>query len=104
MTLGMTQHNTPAPMTGEALQQKLAEALPGADVTLRDDTHKHEAHNHEVDNHGSHFFVRVVWDGFKDMPRLQRHKMVHDKLAKEWSTKQIHSLSLRLMTQDEASG
>jgi len=85
------------------LQQKLAEAFPGAVVSLRDDTHKHEAHNIEVDHHGAHFYVRVIWDGFAGMARLKRHKMVHDMLATEWNSKQIHSLSLRLMTQDEAA-
>ncbi len=89
-------------MTGDALLALLASALPGALIEHRDDTHKHLEHNEMVDHHGAHFFVRIVWDGFAGMPRLERHRMVHDKLAVEWDTRQIHSLSLRLMTPDEA--
>ncbi len=81
----------------------LASVLPGADIQLRDDTHKHLHHNEMVDHHGAHFFVTILWDGFAGMSRLARHRMVHDKLADAWNSKKIHSLSLRLMTADEAA-
>ena len=84
------------------MQKLLASALPGAEIDLRDDTHKHLEHNEMVDHHGAHFFVKVIWAGFEGMARLERHRHVHDRLAKEWSEKQIHSLSLRLMTPQEA--
>lgn len=72
-------------------------------IDHRDDTHKHLEHNEMVDHHGAHFFVRIVWDGFDGMSRLARHRMVHDTLAAQWNERQIHSLSLRLMTPDEAA-
>jgi BolA family transcriptional regulator, general stress-responsive regulator len=98
----MTHSSKPAPLTGEALQTLLADALPGAAIDPRDDTHKHLEHNEMVDHHGAHFFVKIIWAGFDGMPRLARHRHVHALLAKEWSEKQIHSLSLRLMTPQEA--
>lgn len=80
----------------------LAGVLPGARIEMRDDTHKHLHHNEMVDHHGAHFFVTIIWDGFSGMPRLARHKLVHARLAEAWNSRQIHSLSLRLMTADEA--
>jgi BolA protein len=99
----MTHPNSTHPLTREALQALLADVLPGAQVELRDDTHKHLEHNEMVNHHGAHFFVRIIWDGFTGMGRLARHRKVHAMLAKEWDERQIHSLSLRLMTPDEAA-
>lgn len=103
----MTHHTSDAadirPLTHKALQALLAAALPGAQVELRDDTHKHLEHNEMVDHHGSHFFVRIIWKGFDRMGRLARHRRVHDALQQEWNERQIHSLSLRLMTPEEAA-
>lgn len=85
------------------MQNLLAPALPGARFDMRDDTHKHLEHNVEVDHHGAHFFVKIVWDGFDGMARLARHRLISKLLAQQWNTKQIHSLSLRLMTEEEAT-
>ena len=89
-------------MTREQLHALLAQHLPGANVEMRDDTHKHLDHNDEVDNHGAHFFVKIVWAGFAGMPRLARHKHVMQVVEAAWVAQAIHSLSLRLMTPDEA--
>jgi len=70
--------------------------MPGADISVRDDTHKHARHNHDVGHHGAHFYVRIVWDGFAALDRLERHRRVHLLLAEPWVRGQIHSLSLRL--------
>lgn len=101
-TVDMAHDTKEAALTGDALLALLAAALPDAVIEHRDDTHKHLEHNEMVDHHGAHFFVRIVWSGFAGMNRLARHRMVHDKLAAQWSERQIHSLSLRLMTPEEA--
>lgn len=80
----------------------LAELLPGAEIDIRDDTHKHLDHNAEIDHHGGHWHVRIIWPGFNGMPRLQRHRMVHTALGALWKDRTIHSLSLRLMAPAEA--
>lgn len=99
----MVHSNKHNALTGEQLLALLANALPGAVIDHRDDTHKHLEHNEMVDHHGAHFFVRIAWSGFVGMSRLERHRMVHDRLATEWNERLIHSLSLRLMTPDEAA-
>lgn len=80
----------------------LAPELPGARFDMRDDTHKHLEHNVEVDHHGAHFFVKIIWNGFAGLPRLKRHRLIFRLLQQQWNAKQIHSLSLRLMTEEEA--
>ncbi|RYG62205.1 MAG: BolA family transcriptional regulator [Alphaproteobacteria bacterium] len=103
-SVDMTHDTKDEALTGDALLALLAAALPGAAIEHRDDTHKHLHHNEMVDHHGAHFFVRVTWAGFAGMGRLARHRLVHDKLAAQWDERQIHSLSLRLMTPEEALG
>lgn len=102
MTVDMSHSSKTEPLTREALQALLAPALPGARFDMRDDTHKHLEHNIEVDHHGAHFFVKIVWNGFKGMVRIDRHRMIFGLLTQQWNAKQIHSLSLRLMTEEEA--
>lgn len=89
-------------MTGEELHHLLAAALPGADIRVRDDTHKHLNHNADVGHHGGHFMVRIVWQGFAGMPRLARHKKIMAVVDEPWRGRRIHSISLRLLAPDEA--
>lgn len=90
-------------MKAHDVEALLAAALPGASVSVRDDTHKHLEHNEQVGHGGSHFLVRVVWDGFAGQPRLVRHRRVFDLLRAAWDERRIHSLSMRLMTTEEAA-
>jgi len=102
MTDDMPHPNRHAALTREALHDLLAQHLPGATLDMRDDTHKHLEHNVEVDHHGAHFFVKIIWPGFASMPRLARHKHIMQLLSAAWEARQLHSLSLRLMTPEEA--
>lgn len=76
--------------------------MSGATVEVRDDTHKHLDHNEQVGHDGSHFLVRVIWDGFEGMSRIVRHRTVFGFLDRQWAAREIHSLSLRLLTTQEA--
>lgn len=89
-------------MSAADVQTLLEAALPGALVTVRDDTHKHLAHNAMVDHFGGHYKIRIVWEGFAAMPRLARHRMVHGLFAAAREAGDIHALTLRLMTREEA--
>jgi BolA protein len=98
MTDDMTQHT----MSAQDVQSLVAAALPGALVDVRDDTHKHLTHNAMVDHFGGHYKIRVVWEGFAGMARIARHRMVQNILGEAWTAGHVHSLSLRLMTREEA--
>lgn len=90
-------------MNASQAKEILAAALPGAAIDVRDDTSRHEDHNREVGHFGAHFFIRVVWDGFDGMSRLERHRKIREALAAPWEEKSIHSLNLRLMSTREAA-
>lgn len=89
-------------MSATDVQSLIVQALPGALVEVRDDTHKHLEHNEMVNHHGGHYKIRVMWQGFAAMPRLARHRMVLAILAAAWDAGHVHSASLRLMTREEA--
>lgn len=89
-------------MNAAEVKEIILRGLPGAEVEVRDDTSKHEAHNREVGHFGGHYFIRVVWDGFEGMARLERHRKIREVLAGPWEEKSIHSLNLRLMSPAEA--
>ncbi|NBV54411.1 MAG: BolA family transcriptional regulator [Proteobacteria bacterium] len=85
-------------LTASQLEQIVTTALPGAVVTVRDDTHKHLEHNHDVNHHGGHYLITVTWSGFANMARMARHRKVMALFQEAWQQGQIHSLSLRLKT------
>ena len=91
-------------MSASEVKNVVQKALPGARVEVRDDTYKHLQHNTDVGHDGGHYVVKVVWKGFEGMVRQARHRLVFKLFEAPWEGKKIHSLSLRLMTEDEAKG
>jgi stress-induced morphogen len=73
------------PTTGE-LQQRIEEALPGADVAVEDLT-----------GGGDHFRAEVVSDRFAGLSRIQQHKLVYDVFGAEIGGP-IHALSIKTST------
>lgn len=76
-------------MQPEELKSLLESALPGAraDVTSPDNVH---------------FQARVVADVFAGQSTLARHRMVYAALGERMGG-EVHALSLRTLTPDEAS-
>jgi len=73
------------PTTSE-LQQRIEEALPGADVAVEDLT-----------GGGDHFRAEVVSDRFAGLTRIQQHKLVYDVFGAEIGGP-IHALSIKTST------
>jgi stress-induced morphogen len=73
------------PTTGE-LQQRIEDALPGADVAVEDLT-----------GGGDHFRAEVVSDRFAGLSRIQQHKLVYDVFGAEIGGP-IHALSIKTST------
>lgn len=76
-------------MDKSEIHSRICEGLPGAEVGVQGDD-------------GAHFQVRVVFAGFSGKRTLERHKMVYETLG-EAVGREIHALSLRTLTPDEAS-
>ena len=73
------------PTTGE-LQQRIEDALPGAEVAVEDLT-----------GGGDHFRAEVVSDRFAGLSRIQQHKLVYDVFGAEIGGP-IHALSIKTST------
>jgi stress-induced morphogen len=72
--------------TAEELKQRIAAALPGAEVSVQDLT-----------GGGDHFRAEVVSDRFEGLSRIQAHKLVYDVFGPEVGGP-IHALSLKTST------
>jgi stress-induced morphogen len=73
------------PTTGE-LQQRIEDALPGAEVAVEDLT-----------GGGDHFRAEVVSERFTGLSRIQQHKLVYDVFGAEIGGP-IHALSIKTST------
>lgn len=76
-------------MNAETLQQLIEQGLPGARVRVSGDD-------------GVHFEATVVSDAFRGKLPLARHRMVYATLGERMGG-EIHALSLRTLTPDEAA-
>ena len=69
--------------TAEELEQRIASALPGAEVSVEDLT-----------GGGDHFRAEVVSDRFVGRSRIEQHKLVYDVFGSDVGGA-IHALSIK---------
>jgi stress-induced morphogen len=69
--------------TSAELQERIAAALPGADVKVEDLT-----------GGGDHFRAEIVSDRFQGLSRIQQHKLIYDVFGDEIGGP-IHALSIK---------
>jgi stress-induced morphogen len=72
--------------SAKELQERIEEALPGAQVAVEDLT-----------GGGDHFRAEVVSDRFEGLSRIQQHKLIYDVFDGEVGGP-IHALSIRTST------
>jgi stress-induced morphogen len=75
----------PMPTPAE-LEQRIAEALPGAQVSVEDLT-----------GGGDHFRAEIVSDRFEGLSRIQQHRLIYDVFGDEVGGP-IHALSIKTST------
>jgi stress-induced morphogen len=73
------------PTAGE-LENRIVQALPGAQVRVEDLT-----------GGGDHFRAEVVSDRFEGLSRIQQHKLIYDVFGDEVGGP-IHALSIKTST------
>jgi stress-induced morphogen len=78
------------PTTTE-LEERIAAALPGAEVRVEDLT-----------GGGDHFRAEVVSDKFEGLSRIQQHKLIYDVFGDEVGGP-IHALSIKTSTPSGAT-
>jgi stress-induced morphogen len=72
--------------TPTELEERIAQALPGAEVSVEDLT-----------GGGDHFRAEVVSDRFDGLSRIQQHKLIYDVFGDEVGGP-IHALSIKTST------
>ena len=72
--------------SAEELEQRIASALPGAEVSVEDLT-----------GGGDHFRAEVISDRFDGLSRIDQHKLVYDVFGSEVGGP-IHALSIKTST------
>ena len=72
--------------SAEELEDRIAEALPGAEVSVEDLT-----------GGGDHFRAEVVSDRFDGLSRIQQHKLIYEVFGHEVGGA-IHALSIKTST------
>ena len=72
--------------TAEELQDRIAQALPGAEVSVEDLT-----------GGGDHFRAEVVSARFEGLSRIQQHKLIYDVFGDDVGGP-IHALSIKTST------
>jgi BolA protein len=76
-------------MSIDLIKNKLESAFPGAHITIRDTTSMHRGHG----GCGLHLKTKIIFDGFKGIPLIQRHRMIYEVLNEEMKSV-IHALSI----------
>ena len=71
------------PMAAADIERLIKEALPDAEITIRD-----------LAGDGDHYAAEVISAAFKGKTRVQQHKMVYDALKGRMGG-ELHALSLQ---------
>ena len=79
-----------AMLTAEHVRERIAAALPDADVEVVDTT-----------GTGDHFAAQVIAAQFAGVSRLDQHRMVYDAVRDELADGSLHALELRTRARDE---
>ncbi len=85
----------------DAIRAALQAALAPVQLEIRDDSQRHAKHAGAQDGRG-HFHVEIVSDAFAGLAPLARHRAVYAALG-ELMTTDIHALSMRARTPEEAA-
>jgi BolA protein len=78
----------------------LERALAPASVRVRDDSAQHATHVGAAPGGETHYSVIVVTSAFRGQSRVDRSRMVHALLAREFGSG-LHALSQVLLTPEE---
>jgi len=70
-------------MEAQEIEKLITEALPGAIVTITD-----------LAGDGDHYAAKVVFEGFKGLPRVRQHQIVYQALKGRMGG-ELHALALQ---------
>lgn len=85
----------------QEMEALLADAFPGAAITVTNDSARHHGHAGDNGSGESHFSVTVVWDGFAALSRVARQRAVNAALG-DIPGDRVHALAIRAVAGDAA--
>jgi BolA protein len=85
----------------ERIRAIIEEGLPSSRVDIVNESDHHIGHAGHDGTGESHFKLRVVYDGFEGLSRIQRQRKVYS-LLEQLFDESLHALSMQLFTQAEA--
>ena len=88
--------------TEDTITKKLTEAFAPQSLKVVDESHRHEGHAGPRPGGQTHFRVYIVSEMFKDMSRLQRHRLVNQALSGELQGG-VHALAIHAAAPGEDS-
>jgi stress-induced morphogen len=89
-----------SPSRAERLRLVLGQAFAPIVLEVADDSAKHAGHVGARPQGETHYSVLLVSRAFEGLPRVARHRAVHDLLEAEFAGG-LHALALTLRTPDE---
>jgi BolA protein len=85
----------------DQIEQRLRAGLAPLRLEIVDESAQHAGHAGARESGGGHFAVTVVSAAFAGQSLLARHRLVYDALG-EVLRREIHALSIRALSPDEA--
>jgi len=89
-----------AEATLDQIHRQLAQLDP-VELEVEDESSRHAGHPGAAQG-GGHFRLRVVSAAFEGLSRLQRHRLVYDRLE-ALMQREIHALAMTLLSPEEAA-
>ena len=81
------------------MRARLTESLQPLQLQIDNDSARHAGHAGAAGG-GGHFNLRVVSAAFAGRTRVERHRLVYDRLADQMK-RDVHALSMVLLAPDE---
>jgi BolA family transcriptional regulator, general stress-responsive regulator len=79
--------------TADLITKKLTEAFAPQSLQVVDESHQHEGHAGHRPGGQTHFRIYIVSELFKNMTRLQRHRLINQTLSGELEGG-VHALAI----------
>ena len=89
--------------TQDQITEKLTKAFAPESLRVVDESHLHAGHAGHRPGGETHYRVYIVADAFRGKSRVRRHQLGYAALG-ERMRGEIHALSMRTLTPEEAAG
>ena len=77
-----------------SIEQKLKKEFSPIKLIIQDVSETHRGHTGFKEGGESHFIIKIKSNYFKNMNKLQIHRLINEVLKEEWANG-VHSISLQ---------